>query len=133
MRDLVVIILCLLTLVLQARAAGPAATASASPAVSVRITSPLGRTGTPGAIRIVAQIRTEDATLPGPVRFAVDGQLLATDTDGPPYVAELVDENPFERREITVEVTDSLGRGRRSRGARAVRSHRRNAGDERAA
>ena len=115
MRDLLVIILFLLTLVLQARAAGPSVTASASPAVSVRITSPLGRTGTPGAIRIVAQIRTEDATLPGPVRFAVDGQLLATDTDGPPYVAEWVDENPFERREITVEVTDSLGHEVRDR------------------
>ena len=63
-----------------------------------------------GAIRIVAQIRTDDATLPGPVRFCVDGQLLATDTDGPPYVVEWVDENPFERREITVEVTDALGR-----------------------
>jgi VWFA-related protein len=110
MRDLLVVVLYLLTILVQARAAGPADTASESRGLSVRITSPLGRTGTPGAIRIVAQIRTEDATLPGPVRFAVDGQLLATDTDGPPYVAEWVDENPFERREITVEVTDSLGR-----------------------
>jgi len=108
MRNLLVIVLYLLTLLVQARAAGPDVTAPGA-GVSVRITSPLGRTGTPGAIRIVAQIRTDDAVLPGPVRFAVDGQLLATDTDGPPYVAEWVDENPFERREITVGVTDSLG------------------------
>ena len=111
MRDLLLTLVYLLGLLVVARGAGPDVTASASRAVSVRITSPLGRTGTPGAIRIVAQIRTEDDTQPGPVRFAVDGRLLATDTDGPPYVAEWVDENPFERREITVEVTDSLGRG----------------------
>jgi VWFA-related protein len=112
MRDLLLTVLFLLALLLHARAAGPDGTSST---VSVRITSPLGRTGAPGAIRIVAQIRTEDGTLPGPVRFAVDGRLLGTDTDGPPYVAEWVDENPFERCEITVEVTDSLGREVRDR------------------
>ena len=73
----------------------------------MRITSPLGRTGSSGSIRIVAQVqprrtpRTSD-----PVRFFVDGQLFRTDSDGPPYVVEWVDENPFERREIAVEVTD---------------------------
>ena len=115
MRDVLLTIVSLLALLSQARAAGPHVTASAGRGVSVRITSPLGRTGTFGAIRIVAQIRTEDGTLPGPVRFAVDGRLLTTDTDGPPYVAEWVDENPFERREITVDVTDSLGREARDR------------------
>jgi len=110
MRDLVLTIVYLLGLLALTRAEGPDLPGSASRAVSVRITSPLGRTGTPGAIRIVAQIRPEDEKPPGPVRFAVDGRLLATDTDGPPYVAEWVDENPFERREITVQVTDSLGR-----------------------
>jgi VWFA-related protein len=99
----------LLGLAILGQAAGPHVTASPSTA-SVRITSPLGRTGTPGTIRIVAQIRTEDDAPPGAVRFAVDGRLLATDIDGPPYVAEWVDENPFERCEITVEVTDALGR-----------------------
>jgi Ca-activated chloride channel family protein len=113
MRDVLLTVMFVLALLSQARAAGPDATASAG--VSVRITSPLGRTGTFGAIRIVAQIRTEDGTLPGPVRFAVDGRLLATDSDGPPYVAEWVDENPFERREITVDVTDALGREARDR------------------
>jgi hypothetical protein len=113
MRELLVTIPVLLALLLQARAAGPDVTAPSG--MSIRITSPLGRTGTPGAIRIVAQIRAEDDARPGPVRFAVDGQLLATDADGPPYVAEWVDENPFERREITVETTDALGRELRDR------------------
>jgi VWFA-related protein len=40
----------------------------------------------------------------------VDGQLYKTVTDGPPYAVEWVDENPFERRELAVEVTDHLGR-----------------------
>ncbi len=101
-------------LVMLGQAAGPHVAASTS-ITSVRITSPLGRTGTPGTIRIVAQIRTEDDAPAGPVRFAIDGRLLATDSDGPPYVAEWVDENPFERCEITVEVTDAVGRVRSDR------------------
>ena len=49
---------------------------------------------------------------PGPlgqVRFFVDQALLASVSDGPPYATEWIDENPFERREITVEVDDGLG------------------------
>ena len=30
-------------------------------------------------------------------------------TDGPPYAAEWIDDNPFERREISVEVSDGAG------------------------
>jgi VWFA-related protein len=115
MRDLLLTVGYLLALLATARAGGPEIMAPAGRGVQVRITSPMGRTGTPGTIRIVAQIRTDDDALPGPVRFAVDGELLRTDTDGPPYVAEWVDENPFERREITVEVTDSIGREVRDR------------------
>ena len=77
----------LVGLLMFGQAAGPHAAASTT-ITSVRITSPLGRTGTPGTIRIVAQIRTEDDAPAGPVRFAIDGRLLATDNDGPPYVAE---------------------------------------------
>ena len=77
---------------------------------SVRITSPLGRSGVPGSIRIVAQIHTESGTALGPVKFFIDGQLFRTDEDGAPYVVEWTDENPFERREIAVAVTDALGR-----------------------
>lgn len=89
-------------------AASMVAFASARPSsqadTTVRITSPLGRTGSAGSVRIVAQIQApKDATL-GPVRFFVDGTLHGTDDDGPPYAVEWVDENPFERRELAVEV-----------------------------
>jgi hypothetical protein len=43
------------------------------------------------------------------VRFFVDGKSIGEDTDGPPYAVEWVDENPFEKREISVEVTDAFG------------------------
>ncbi len=84
-------------------------------APSVRITSPLGRTGTYGGIRIVAQIQPAAGVNLGPVQFFIDGKLLQTDSDGAPYVAEWTDENPFERREIAVAVTDALGREVRDR------------------
>ncbi len=83
--------------------------------LAVRITSPLGRTGTPGSIRIVAQIQSLPGADLGPVRFYIDGQLLQTDSDGAPYVAEWVDENPFERREIAVAVSDAVGHEVRDR------------------
>jgi len=82
---------------------------AAADALSVRLTSPLGRTGTPGAVRIVARIHTPSGAPPRSVRFLIDGSLYKTKDDGPPYVVEWVDENPFERREITVEVDDSEG------------------------
>ncbi len=75
----------------------------------VRITSPLGRTGGIGAVRIVAQIQCPSESVLSPVRFYVDGTLFKTDDDGPPYAVEWVDENPFERRELAVEVEDNLG------------------------
>jgi Ca-activated chloride channel family protein len=78
--------------------------------LSVRITSPLGRTGVAGTIRIVAQITgVPDTGVPPHVKFFVDGAPHAEDTDGSPYVAEWIDENPFERREISAEVTVSTG------------------------
>jgi Ca-activated chloride channel family protein len=79
------------------------------PSLSIRITSPLGRTGLPGTVRIVAQVQHPQSIVPGQVRFYVDRQLLGTVTNGPPYATEWVDENPFERREISVEVSDALG------------------------
>ena len=96
-------------LIAQATFVSTGAAAGRSP-LSVRITSPLGRSGVPGSIRIVAQVRAEDGSEVGPVKFFVDGQLLQTDTDGAPYAVEWVDENPFERREIAVSVSDALGR-----------------------
>jgi VWFA-related protein len=70
----------------------------------------MGRTGLPGSVRIVAQIRTVPGRALQPVRFYVDGVLRGTDEDGPPYAIEWEDENPFEPREITVEAEDVLGR-----------------------
>jgi VWFA-related protein len=83
-----------------------------SAALSVRITSPLGRTGEPGAVRIVAQIRSAPGAVLEPVQFFVDGTLLST-VANPPYAADWVDANPFEANEITVTVTDSLGNAAR--------------------
>jgi len=79
-----------------------------SAALSVRITSPMGRTGTTAPVRIVAQVQYGDTTPPGQVRFFVDKQLVGA-VQRPPYALEWVDENPFERREIAVEAVDSLG------------------------
>ncbi len=81
--------------------------------LAVRITSPLGRTGIPGTVRIVAQIQAEPESVLKPVQFFVDDKLLGTDTDGPPYAVEWVDENPFEPKRIEVEVTDDHGNSAR--------------------
>jgi Ca-activated chloride channel homolog len=96
---------------LGASAGSPLASAVSTDSTgpAVRITSPLGRSGTSGSIRIVAQIQPGQSGELGPVRFFIDGQLFRTDSDGAPYVAEWVDENPFERREIAVAVSDALG------------------------
>ena len=83
--------------------------ASAPQPLSVRITSPLGRLGVPGAVRIVAQIKADPDAVLSPVQFYVDGKLLSSVNAGPPYAVEWVDENPFEPREIAVAVADSLG------------------------
>ena len=77
--------------------------------LSVRITSPLGRMGTSGKVRIVGQIQAAPGTTIRPVRFFVDGKLIGQDDDGPPYAVEWLDENPYERREIEIEVEDDVG------------------------
>lgn len=97
-----------LLLALSVSAPARAASADKTP-LSVRITSPLGRTGVPGTVRIVAQIQAPPGVALEPVQFFVDGTLLSTVSDGPPYAAEWVDENPFDAREITVTVSDALG------------------------
>jgi VWFA-related protein len=93
---------------LVAAASLSVAGAPSSP-LSVKITSPLGRMGTSGKVRIVAQIHTAPETTLKPIRFYVDNVLLGADDDGPPYALEWLDENPYERREIAVEVEDNLG------------------------
>jgi Ca-activated chloride channel family protein len=91
----------------------PRAAAVGGTPLAVRITSPLGRTGIPGTVRIVAQIHAEPEAVLKPVQFFVDEKLLATDTDGPPYAVEWVDENPFEPKRIEVEVADDHGNSAR--------------------
>jgi Ca-activated chloride channel family protein len=86
----------------------PQAPAGNGSPLAVRITSPMGRTGLPGPIRIVAQVNPAPTTTHG-VWIYVDQQLVAS-REAPPYVAEWVDENPFDRREITVVARDALGR-----------------------
>ena len=77
--------------------------------LSVRITSPLGRTGTPGTIRIVAQVKPTKGQSIAEVRFSVDGKPQGTVSNGPPYSVEWTDENPFERRTIVAEAQDTAG------------------------
>ena len=83
--------------------------------LSVRITSPLGRTGLLQRIRIVAKIENREDSALQPIKFFVDSTLLGEDADGPPYAVEWNDENPFESREIVVEVRDATGRVARDR------------------
>jgi VWFA-related protein len=80
------------------------------PPLSVRITSPLGRIGAHTNMRVVAQVQVAPTATLLPIRFYIDGALYKSDEDGPPYAIEWVDENPFERRELAVEVEDQSGR-----------------------
>lgn len=82
---------------------------AAAAQTTVRITSPLGRTGVPGVIRVVAQVQTNADSGVIPVHFFVDGQSIGDDLDGPPYVVEWEDQNPYEAREIRVDVDDGKG------------------------
>jgi VWFA-related protein len=99
--------------ILAAAGAGVSFDAQQAPPLSIRITSPLGRMGTSGKVRIVGQITMTPDTVIGPVSFFVDGKLLGKDEDGPPYAIEWMDENPYERREIVVEVEDAAGHAAR--------------------
>ncbi len=78
--------------------------------LAVEITSPLGRTGLTGPIRIVARVTAKSNVGLSLVRFYVDGQPVGDDTDGPPYAVEWTDDNPFQPREIVVDVQDMAGR-----------------------
>lgn len=77
--------------------------------LSVRITSPLGRTGLPGAIRIVARVHAGGGAVQR-VRFYVNDAYIGEDDEGPLYAHEWVDENPFDATAIRVEAMDAAGR-----------------------
>jgi Ca-activated chloride channel family protein len=83
----------------------PAALDKQERTASIQITSPTGRSGLPGRVRIVARVTTDSDVVPA-VRFFVGDTLLAIDSDGPPYAVEWNDDNPFEARRIRVEMTD---------------------------
>ena len=88
----------------------PAASGPTAPSVSsLRITSPLGRTGIVTRVRIVAQITLAPGVTLSPVEVFVDGTRVGTVQNGPPYAVEWVDENPFETREIVVQAALSTG------------------------
>ena len=100
----------------QTNPSAPAPAAAPAPApLTLQITSPLGRTGVTGPVRIVARIIAEPRAALSPVQFYVDGELVGEDTDGPPYAVEWKDANPFEKREIVAQVGDSLGHSARDR------------------
>ena len=80
----------------------PAEAQSGPGAAALKITSPLGRTGLSGAIRIVVRLDGEQPPVPPRVEFYIDKLHLSDDEDGPPYEAVWSDDNPFERREIAV-------------------------------
>jgi Ca-activated chloride channel homolog len=91
---------------------GPSASSSR---LSIKITSPLGRSGLFDKIRIVAMVAHGGGGTLGPVRFFADDHLLGAVSEGPPYAIEWSDENPFEARELSVEVSDSDGEIARDR------------------
>src|SRR6476620_11575784 len=95
-------------LIIAAAAPAYAAGSDAPTSLSVRITSPMGRTGEPGTVRIVAQVRASPGIPLQAVQFWVDGNLLAT-VSNPPFATNWDDVNPFNPNEIKVEATDSLG------------------------
>jgi VWFA-related protein len=96
-------------LVLAQTANAQTDTPTAPSLISVRITSPLGRTGTPVRVRIVAQIHPANGGKLLSARFFVDGSLVGEVIGGPPYSVEWADENPFARREILVQAQDDEG------------------------
>ncbi|MFB3855353.1 MAG: VWA domain-containing protein [Vicinamibacterales bacterium] len=99
--------------VLAVVAAAASVLHAGSPSFTVQITSPQGRTGLPGVVRIVAQIRNEGGPGVRVVRFYVDGDLVGTVEKGPPYAVEWTDGNPFEPRHIVVEAEDTGGNAAR--------------------
>jgi VWFA-related protein len=88
--------------------------AGADPApLSVRITSPLGRSGISGAVRIVARVEHPQEIPVQQVKFFVNKTLVGEDREGPVYAVEWVDDNPFLAAAVEVEVTDTSGRSAR--------------------
>jgi Ca-activated chloride channel family protein len=105
----------ILVAVLSFVAAAGARLRADDPPLAVRITSPLGRTGTPGAVRIVARVQPDGDTQIQGVKFFVNGAVVGEDVEGPVYAVDWVDDNPFAPTQISVEATDVKGRSATSR------------------
>jgi Ca-activated chloride channel family protein len=91
-------------------AAGVRLVAGAETTFTVQITSPLGRTGVAGAVRIVARVtHTPDVAVQA-VKFFVNDVQVGQDVDGPVYAVEWMDDNPFAATAIAVEAIDAKGR-----------------------
>lgn len=107
-----------LLLGLLATAAFPSAQnpAPANPAPTVpapltaQITSPLGRTGVAGAVRIVVRVTPAKDVTVQDVKFFVNDTLVGHDDSGPVYAVEWLDDNPFLAATIAVEAMDTAGR-----------------------
>jgi VWFA-related protein len=76
---------------------------------AIKITSPLGRTGVVTRLRIVAQVTIPTGQTISTLNFYVDGALVGTAPAGPYSAVDWLDQNPFERREITVQAADTAG------------------------
>ena len=100
-----------LVLLVVASLPGESASIAAEPegGLSIEITSPLGRTGIPGTIRIVARIRPPDDATVMLARFMVDGHVVGEVDNGPPYAVAWDDDNPFETVRIRVDAYDTTG------------------------
>ena len=105
---LAILALAAASLVIVSAGAQQASPAGASGS-SLHITSPMGRTGAVLRVRIVAQITVAPGVTLSPVEFFVDGTRVGNVQNGPPYAVEWVDDNPFARREITVQAATSTG------------------------
>ena len=100
--------------------------------ISVRITSPLGRTGTPGTIRIVAQVKPQKGQAIAEVRFSVDGKPQGSVTAGPPYVGRMDRRQPVRAPGHRRRGAGDRRGGRPRRGRpRALRTERDHRGDQR--
>lgn len=107
MKAVITVLLVTLAATATAQESGTAVR-EAVPRLSIRLTSPLGRTSDSATVRIVAQVQRPRPGVAVNVRFLVDGKEVGT-ADAPPYAVTWTDENPFEPREITAEAVDEAG------------------------
>ena len=108
MKAVFTVLLLTLAATAAAQESGTAARDAVPGRLSVRLTSPLGRTSDTATVRIVAQVQRPRPGIAVNVKFLVDGTAVGT-ADSPPYAVSWVDENPFEPREITAEAVDETG------------------------